>query len=354
MQVWILSVLATSLILGLSGCKPNTPTAQAPTSPGSPGPSAAPIVIEALPLPPVNQESWSTAQLKAGSGELDFQDGPAAQATFNYPYDVLTQADGQLLIADRFNHRIRLLVGDTVSTLAGTRQPGLADGPALSARFDNPQGLARGPAGSVYIADTGNHALRMISASGEVSTLTQDLVSPAGLVSSATGVVYIADAGKHQILRYQNQQLEVFAGSGESGLQDGQGQQARFFSPRDLALDAQGNLWVADALNHAIRLISPDGQVRTLAGNGEAGGRDGAGAEVRFNEPVNIELDQNGNALVIDLSNRRLRRVTPAGEVKSLDIPAEIRKPQALSLSPEGIYVADSYRHQIWFLALSQ
>lgn len=351
MKKWTLLLTCLSVVLSLSSCQPGG-TAQAPTSP-EPS-AAAPIVLEKLPLPTISRESWSVAQVKAGSGELDFQDGPAAQATFNYPYGVLVQAGGKLLIADRFNHRIRLLLNDTVSTLAGTRQPGLQDGPALTARFDNPQALAWGPGGSVYIADTGNHALRLLSAAGEVSTLTQDLVSPTGLVTSPTGVVYIADAGKHQILRYHNQQLEVFAGSGQPGLQDGQGQLAQFFSPRDLALDAQGNLWVADALNHAIRLIDPNGQVRTLAGNGEAGGRDGTGADVRFNEPVSIDLDQAGNALVIDLNNRRLRRVLPTGEVKSLDIPAEIRKPQALSLSPEGIYLADSSRQQIWFLALTE
>ncbi len=353
MKVWKLSLIClSSLSFGLSGCKPNQPSTQ---SPGSPTASVATaIIIEQLPLPAISQDSWSEAQLKAGNGEPDFQDGPALQASFSYPYGVLAQAGDRLLIADRFNHRIRLLVNQTVSTLAGTRQPGLQDGPALNARFDNPQGLASGPEGSVYIADTGNHALRLLSAAGEVSTLSQDLVSPTGVISSATGVVYIADAGKHQILRYQNQQLDVFAGSGESGLRDGEGGQAQFFSPRDLALDARGNLWVADGLNHAIRLISPEGQVTTLAGNGEAGGRDGKGSEVRFNEPVNITLDSVGNALVIDLNNRRLRRVTPEGEVKSLEIPAKIRKPQALSLSPDGIYLADSNQHQLWFLALSE
>jgi len=310
-------------------------------------------VIATPSVPVVSQDGWSETQLKAGSGEFDFQDGPAKQASFSYPYDVLAQTADRLIIADRFNHRIRLLSQDTVTTLAGTRQPGLADGPASSARFDNPQGLASGPDNSIYIADTGNHALRLLSASGEVSTVSKDFVSPTGVISSPTGAVYIADAGKHQILRYQNQTLDVFAGSGKQGLQDGQGTAAQFFSPRDLALDASGNLWVADGLNHAIRLITPEGQVSTLAGNGEAGGRDGTGAEVRFNEPVSLSMDQNGNALVVDLNNRRLRRVTPAGEVKSLDIPQEIRKPQGVSIGVDGVYLADSSRHQIWFLAVS-
>lgn len=334
------------LAITLSSCNPGPP--QSGTQSSAPAPAQLRIDFPALPV--LEQFEFEQAELIAGSGEIDFANGAAATATFSYPYGLLVNEQGSVWVADRFHQRIRQLQGSEVNTLAGQRASGLKDGIGAEAQFDNPQGLAWGPEGSVYVADTGNHALRQVFADGRVVTLTQELISPVGLTSTPDNVVYIADAGKHQILKYQNQQLTVVAGSGQQGFKDGPAAEAQFFSPRDLVHTADGNLYVVDTLNQRIRKITPQGQVETFAGNGQAGGKDGKGTSAIFNEPVRICLDRDENMLIVDFNNRRIRRLSPAGDVRSLTIPAEVAKPQAIALNPDGLWVADSARHQLWIL----
>jgi sugar lactone lactonase YvrE len=147
---------------------------------------------------------------------------------------------------------------------------GYADGPAAEAQFNGPRGVAVDAKGNVYVADTGNHRIRMISPAGQVTTL---------------------------------------AGGSEPGYKDGKGSEARFNYPADIAADAAGNLYVADTANHCIRKITPEGVVTTLAGNGKPGDTDGPLAEAQFRAPEGVAVDSQGNVYVADTGNQRIRKI---------------------------------------------
>ena len=142
---------------------------------------------------------------------------------------------------------------------------------------------------------------------------------------------------------------------------DGVGTAARFASPRGIALDNEGNIYIADQNNHAIRKITPSGRVTTLAGNGTAGYADGVGKSARFNQPLAIAVDAEGNVYVSDNYNHRIRKISPAGLVTTVagsgtagnlngvGVSAAFNRPYGLWVDPSGnvIYVADAYNHNI-------
>jgi sugar lactone lactonase YvrE len=228
-----------------------------------------------------------TVTTLAGSpGSAGSTDAVGALARFNAPYGIAVDASGGIYIADSRNHTIRFLAQDgTVTTYAGTPQvPGQTNGIASSAQFNQPNALALAPDGTLYVADFGNSALRMISPSRQVSTL----------------------AGQ----------------AGTPGYFDATGTAALFRQPVGIALDASGNLWVADTHNHAIRSVTSAGIVHLVAGSGAAGNADGTGGAALFNLPCGITRipsgSQAGNLLVADTYNHILRIVTPAGVVTTL------------------------------------
>ncbi len=216
----------------------------------------------------------------------------------------------------------------TVTTLAGLAgSPGLMDGAAGTARFRDLAGLAVGADDSIYVADAGNHSVRRISAAGTVTTLAGNgtagftdgagsaarFSNPQGVAVDANGVVYVADTDNHSIRRIAaDGTVTTLAGNGIAGFQNGQGAQARFNSPRGVAVDASGNLYVADSGNHAVRVISLNGSVNTVAGDGTIGSTDAPTA--RFNGLVGIAVD--GVSLYIyvaDTANHRIRRLNASG-----------------------------------------
>lgn len=220
------------------------------------------------------------------------------------------------------------------STYAGSPvQEGYVDGPRLDARFRNPTGLARDAAGNLFVADTGNHVIRRISTSGQVTTLAgaagqsgsangtgnaARFSYPWGLAVDAAGNVYVGDSGNHVIRRITPAGVvTTFAGEvGVAGSNDGTGTAARFASPSGLAFDSAGNLYVGDYANSTVRRITPAGVVTTFAGSpGVFGYADGTGAAARFNYPDGLAFDAAGNLHVADSNNDIIRRVTPAGNV---------------------------------------
>jgi len=285
----------------------------------------------------------------AGRDEADFADGPALSAAFAYPWALASHPSLGLLILDRFNHRLRSFETDLVSTLAGQRATGLSNGQGSAAQFDNPQGLAVMQNGEIYVADTNNGQIRQVSPGGNVSEVLGNLAGPSALAVGPDGRLYIAESRAHRILRWQPGQpaAEVFAGQGTSGWQDGPATAARFFSPLGLSFGPDGSLYVADSQNHALRKITQAGQVSTLAGNGEAGYRDGLGAAARFREPVTVIHDAAGNLLVADLLNRRVRHITPEGLTSSLDIQPAPGQPRGLALHSQALWLSDTRSHQV-------
>jgi sugar lactone lactonase YvrE len=203
----------------------------------------------------------------AGDGSPGFQDGPARSARFNAPIGVALDRTGALLVADSCNDRIRSVdSGGSVRTLAGDGTPGLLDGPAASARFDTPSGIIVSPDGRVSVADTGNDAIRRISSDGQVTTVrTVDsagapffLARPIGLVEFPDGRLYVAE--RRGIVEIQpDGATRILAGAG-SGYLDGPGARARFRLPTGLVTIDDGALIASDAGNRMLRRLDPAGR----------------------------------------------------------------------------------------------
>lgn len=219
------------------------------------------------------------------------------------------------------------------TTLAGTSSIGSVDGIGGEARFYRPQGIAADTAGNLYVADSDNNTIRKISPAGVVTTLAgsagqpgaSDGVGPAArfnfpssLVVDVAGNIYVADANNHAIRRITPAgEVTTYAGSlGVSGSNDGNGPEARFSRPEGIAIDLAGNLCIADAGNQIIRKIAPDRTVSTIAGQaGSAGVSNGTGSAARFATPFRIAIDRGGTIYVVDLGSSSIRKITPAGAV---------------------------------------
>jgi DNA-binding beta-propeller fold protein YncE len=200
-----------------------------------------------------------------------------------------------------------------ISTFAGrTPSPGFQDGLVGEATFGWVTGVALDGAGNLYVADASAHAIRKITPEGMVSTL----------------------AGK----------------LGESGSANGVGSEARLYSPRAVAVDGEGNVYAAEEVNSTIRKITPEGVVSTFAGmTGQDGTADGVGEEARFYLPRGLAVDGDGNVLVADQGNGRIRRITPEGMVTTL--PGAFTAPEGLAVDAEGnIFIGDWRAHRIYKL----
>ena len=264
-----------------------------------------------------------TALSFSGAGGFGSNDGPPNVARFNGPAGMAVDGSGYVYVADSSNYTLRKVAPDgTVSTLAGTAgQRGTADGQGAAARFWSPQGVALDPAGNVYVVD--DRAVRKVTPAGLVTTLAGgtagDLNVPVGIALAPNGTIYVADSYNHVIRKVAaNGTVTTFAGTrGAYGFADGTGAAARFYYPQYLATDGAGNLYVSDG-NYAIRKITPDAVVTTLAGNGNGGITDGTGAGARFRYPHGIAVDASGNVYVCDNSAHTLRKITHAGVTRTL------------------------------------
>ncbi len=262
----------------------------------------------------------------AGAGEPGLADGAGDQARFNQPSGLLALPTGDVAVADRGNHAVRLVsAAGNVSTLAGSGQPGHQDGTGDQALFREPTGLALGPDGALLVADRGNHRIRRVTVAGEVTTLAGSgfaayadgpadqarFAFPTDVAVAADGAIYVADSGNHCIRRIFEGQVSTFAGRcGFPGLADGQADQARFNGPSALLTAGDDWLYVAEESGHRIRVVGPDGSVSTLAGDGEFGWRDGAPDQARFANPSALaEAPSDGRIWVADSGNHRIRAV---------------------------------------------
>ena len=217
-----------------------------------------------------------------------------------------------------------------VSTFAGSGLRGSTDAIGTAASFNYPKAVAVDVDGNVYVADNGNNKIRKISPTKVVSTFAgsglngsyDDLGtaasfnSPLGIAVDAAGNVYVADTFNHKIRKISPAgEVTTFAGNGSTGSTDGMGTAASFSYPYSIAVDGGGNLYVSDGHNHKIRKISPAGAVTTFAGSGAAGSTNGIGTAARFNFPYGIAVDGSGNVYVCDSGNNKIRKISPAGAV---------------------------------------
>jgi len=269
--------------------------------------------------------------------------------------------------------------GPSLADLAGMIYQGGADATGTAASFSSPNQIATDAAGNVYVADTGNHTIRVVSPAGVTTTLAglagsagstdgtgaaARFCSPNGVaVDPTSGVVYVADTGNNTIRKIVGGVVTTFAGTaGPGGSSDGQGASALFAEPAALAVDGSGNVYVTDYLNHTVRKITPGALVSTLAGTaGRPGTTDGAGPAARFYAPQGITVDGAGNVTVADSGNSTVRRITPAGLVSTLagtagvwgsvdgtGAAAQFAEPIAVAADAAGdIYVADRHNYTI-------
>jgi sugar lactone lactonase YvrE len=226
-------------------------------------------------------------------GVTGSNDGPTQCGTskpcaeFNGPIGIAVDAGNNVWVSDSGNNTIREISGGMVTTVAGIVGPGgYQNGPVATAAFFSPEGMAFDAQGNLYIADSSNCAIREITGIGTASTAVSTLAGPSGL-----GQCSYADGGIN--------------GSGVS--------LARFNNPTGLAVDSNGNVYVADENNDVIRLIAPGGNVSTVAGLANAAGsKDGTGTLARFNHPTSVALDGQGNIYVADSENYTIRRISPS------------------------------------------
>ena len=245
----------------------------------------------------------------AGDGSPRTRDANRSQAAFADPFGIAVATDGTVYVADAGeSNRIRKIGPDgTVSTFAGTNE-GFSDGAATAASFNTPSGLAIDADNNLYVADTGNNRIRKITPEGQVSTV---------------------------------------AGDGTAGYADGPATQARFNGPIGIAVDANGNIYVADAYNDRIRLILTDGQVSTVAGMGTPGYVDGDRNTALFDTPCGIVAAKDGSLIVADTGNDRLRKITKDGNVTTLP-HNDLSNPIGLALSHDNfLYVTELDRSRI-------
>jgi DNA-binding beta-propeller fold protein YncE len=219
--------------------------------------------------------------LLAGAKELGYADGMSTEAHFNQPRGLLSVPDLGILVADRGNHAIRLVTAEgQVSTFAGNGFYGLINGPAEQSRFYDPTGLALVADGTILIADRLNHCIRKIDSDKNVSTL----------------------AGGGQIAEFQN----------------GPSDSAKFAMPTGVAVNGAGMVFVADSGNHCIRKIADD-HVTTFAGLCESPGyQDGPASEARFRGPTDICILPDGNLAVSEESSHTIRLIDENGRVSTL------------------------------------
>lgn len=295
------------------------------------------------------------------------QDGPAAEARFHDPAAIVADASGNLYIADTRNNVIRRISSNgSVTTIAASNPP-----------FDTPSGLAISPQGLI-ISDTGNQIIRRLNSDGFIVTIagapgqpgsedgpasTARFDSPLGLAASTNGIICVADCGNHLIRAISpNGAVTTFAGAAKTwGSADGSASAARFNGPVGLAIDSSGNLFVSDSNNHTIRKITPAGEVSTIAGYPlQSGFADGPARAARFFQPAELTFDTHGALYVADSMNHAIRKISAgrvttvtgfqksAGSEDGYNRRARLYNPYGIAFLPTGqLALTDAYNQTL-------
>lgn len=316
----------------------------------------------------IRRVDQGVVQTIAGTGELgDAQDGDALYVQFNHPTQVSFDHDGRMLIAAWHNSLVKRLDFSTgrVENVAGTgaRAFGGDDGPANSARLDLPSSVVCDSAGNIYISDQANYRIRMVDAAGVIRTIcgtgtpgysgdggpasSAQLRAPRGqsappagrIAIDANDQIYIADTGNHVIRLIDTDGIiHTIAGTGEAGYSGdgGPANQAQLNTPSDVAVTSNGIIYIADTMNSVVRVIDPEGIIRTYVGTGEQGfsGDGGIASEAQLDRPYGIEVASNGTLFVADTHNHRYREVGDL-DVGAIPTPRPTPTPQIIPCTNE-------------------
>ena len=324
-----------------------------------------------------------TISTVAGTGNFGFSGdgGPAINAALNHPDGVAVDASGNLYIADNFNARIRKVTSNgTISTIAGTGSVAFTGdgGPAASATLSLITGVAVDTFGNVFIADSVNERIRKINPAGIISSFVGNgrfrfvgdggpatsaaLNYPSSVAADTSGNVFFTDPFNARIRKVTPAGIiSTVAGDGAGGFSGdgGPATQAGLFFPFGVAVDASGNLFIADTDNARIRKVTPQGIISTVAGNGIFGfsGDGGSATNASFNLPTSLAVDASGNLFIADNKNNRIRKVTPGGTISTVAgkgtagfsgdggpaLNAELNLPTSVAVAASGaLYIVDS------------
>jgi len=324
----------------------------------------------------------------AGNGTAGFSGdgGRAGNAQFNAPYGMVFDPAGNLLVADSNNNRLRKISPDGgINTLSGTGAAGANGdgGPAGGAQLRTPFDVTSDQNGNIYIADANNQKVRRISAAGVISTYagrgafgfsgdggaaaSAQLATPIAVAIDAAGNLFISDNGNNRIRKVApTGTISTVAGSGTPGFSgdDGPAVSAQVRSPNGLAVDPVGNLYIADTGNHVVRKVSPTGVISTVAGTGSAGfsGDGGLATAAQLNSPYGVAVDSAGTLFVTDSNNNRVRRVNALGQIITIagtgsggfrgdggdSTFAWLSNPRRIATDARGnVFVADTSNHRI-------
>ncbi|GIU75703.1 MAG: hypothetical protein KatS3mg004_2790 [Bryobacteraceae bacterium] len=334
----------------------------------------------------------------AGNGAAGFagDSGKAQDAQINFPLGLAIDKSGNVYIADQFNHRIRRIAPDgTITTVAGSGTQGSAgdDGPATSAQLNYPSGIAIDGSGALYITDTMNHVIRKVAVGGNITRIAgqrglpgfveknakgefidakdAQLNAPTGIAIDSAGNIYFCDTRNHRVRKIGTDgKIQTIAGTGEKGEtgDGGSALEAKLNSPTGVAVDAAGNVYIADQMNHRIRKVDTSGIITTVAGTGLPGysGNGGLATKAQLFYPCCIALDAQGNLFIADRTNNRVRRVDAAAGTISLAAgtgrfgddfdgrpadQARLRFPMGLAADPQGrIYFSDNANSRVKLL----
>ena len=304
---------------------------------------------------------------KPGAGGI--LDAQASAALFQNPSGLVFDQAGRIFISDTKNHSIRVYDLDTnVSTLAGNGNivvTGFMDGFGIGAQFNDVVAIAYNPAGAgnAFVSDPLNSKIRTVSFVGNVDSLAPAM-SPEALASPDEHTVYATDAAANIVRQVTDAGVMTpFIGArSNSGLTNGTGIKAGLNLPGGLAVDASGNIYIADTGNNQIRKTTSAGVVTTLAGSatGLPGSANGTGAAARFKSPAGVAVDSLGTVYVADTGNHTIRAITSAGVVSTLagtagqagsvddtGVAAKFSSPSAVVVSGGVVYVADTGNHTI-------
>ncbi len=252
-----------------------------------------------------------------------FQDGNGVNAKFTWPVGIKFDSEENLIISDLYSIRIMNKSAD-VTTIAGSLSLGFKDGIGSDAAFTSAEGIAINQNDELFIVDNENSSIRKVTKAGAVTTLAGDgtrgfqdgvgtlskFYEPYGVALDKSGNLYVTDTFNNRIRKITTDgTVTTFAGDGVEGYRDGSSTTARFYYPRGIAFDADGNLLVVERGNHCVRKISVSGEVTTLAGDGTPGKVDGKAMSAKFKEPTDIAINSKGEIFISELGNKMIRKI---------------------------------------------
>jgi uncharacterized protein (TIGR03437 family) len=310
--------------------------------------------------------------------------GPAVEATLSSPTGVSMDGAGNLYIADRLNFRIRKVTADgRIETVAGNEEPGSRREESLASkrRLNQPQGVFAASDGSVYIANTGDHQILALSKDGIIQAVAgapgtigdggaaafAKVNQPQQITMDSSGSLYFADADSHRIRRIDpSGQISTVGGSGFSGYRFNENDafDTDIYFPIGVAVDSSGNVYASSFGSSVVR-FTPDGKAMVVAGKHGvfgSGGDGGPATEAVIGLPRGIAFDKDGNLLIADDANNRIRKVSPEGIITTVAgtgvagfsgdgsqaTAAQLSRPYGVLPAPDGsVYIADTGNNRI-------